>query len=57
MSDLITAFTSLFSFLFTQLTAAANFFVQSVIGQLILCVLLFALIVYLMIYIIGKIRG
>lgn len=57
MSDLITAFTSLFAFLFSQLTAAANFFVQSVIGQLILGVLLFSLIAYLLIYIIGKIKG
>ena len=57
MSDLVTAMTTLFTFLIAQMTSIATFFVTSTIGQVILAVSLFSLIVYLIIYIIDRIRG
>ena len=55
MSNLLEAFVTLFKFLFNQLTAAGTFFIESVVGQLILGVLLFSLIFYLFIYMISKV--
>lgn len=57
MSDLITALTSLFSFLISVMGDVADFFVESTIGQLILGIALFSLIVYMIMYIIDKVKG
>ena len=57
MSDFLTAMGSLFTFLFTQLTAFATWFTSNVIGQLILGVILFTFIAYLIGFIIQKIKG
>ena len=56
MTDLITALTSLFTFLTTQLTNIANFFTTSVIGQLILGVALFSIAVNIVIMIVNKVH-
>lgn len=56
MSDLITALTSLFSFLTTQLTNIANFFTTNVIGQIILGVALFSVAVNIVIMIVNKVH-
>lgn len=57
MSDLITALTSLFTFLSTQIINIADVLLGSTLGQLIIGIALFTLIVYMIIYIIGKVRG
>lgn len=49
MSDFTSAMGSLFTFLFTQFTACANFFITSVFGQVILGLVLFTTIVGLII--------
>lgn len=45
MSDLISALTSLFAFLFTQMTALSNFFTTNVLGQVILGMVVFPIII------------
>lgn len=57
MSDLLSALSSLFTFLFAQMGAFATFFVTNTLGQVILGTVLFTLIVYLLIHVISKMRG
>ena len=45
MSDLITALTSLFTFLFTQMGNLANFFTTNTLGQVILGIVVFSIVV------------
>ena len=56
MSDLITALSSLFTFLTTQMGTIANFFTTNVIGQIILGVALFSVVFNIITMIIRKIR-
>lgn len=57
MSDLLTAFGSLFTFLFTQMGNFANFFVSNTLGQIILGCVIFSLIITLLMHVIHKVRG
>lgn len=45
MSDLITALTSLFTFLFAQLGNIATFFTSNTLGQVILGLVIFSIVV------------
>lgn len=56
MSDLITALGSLFTFLSTQMTNIANFFTTSVIGQIILGIAIFGVVVNVVMAIVKKIH-
>lgn len=57
MSDLLSALSSLFAFLFTQMGNFASFFVTNTLGQIILGCVLFSLIITLLIHVVAKIRG
>ena len=54
MSDFISAMSSLFTFVISQLSNIADFFVESTLGQIILGVALFSLIFTLISYVIDK---
>ncbi len=54
MSELITALTALFTFLFSQLTQFANFFTTTTLGQVILGIIIFTLIIKLIVYLINR---
>lgn len=56
MSDFITAITSLFTFLFNQLSAFANFFTSNVLGQIILGLVLFSVITGLLTYLLNRMK-
>lgn len=56
MSDFLTAMSSLFNFLFTQLGNLSTWFITSLLGQIILGVILFTFIAYVIGYILAKIR-
>ena len=56
MSDLITALTSLFTFLTTQMTSIATFFTTSIIGQIILGIAIFSVVFRVILSIVNKIR-
>ena len=57
MADLLSALSSLFTFLFAQMGNFTSFFVTNTLGQVILCSVLFTLIIYLLIHVIAKMRG
>lgn len=57
MSDIITALTSLFTFLTTQLGNVATFFTTSDLGLLILGISIFVLVVNVVLSLISKVRG
>lgn len=56
MTDLITALTSLFTFLTTQMSNIATFFTTNVIGQIILGVALFSVVFNIVVAIINKVH-
>lgn len=56
MSDLITALTTLFTFLFNQLGTFASFFITNTLGVVILGLIIFSILVYLLIYILRNLR-
>ena len=56
MTDFLTAMSSLFTFLFTQLGNLTNWFMTSLLGQVILGVTLFTFITYVIGYILANIR-
>lgn len=56
MSDLVASLATIFAFLVQQMTSIAAFFVTSTLGQVILAVALFTVIVYLIGYVINSIR-
>lgn len=56
MNDLITALTSLFTFLTTQMSNIATFFTSNVIGQIILGVALFSVVFNIVVAIINKVH-
>ena len=56
MSDLITALTTLFTFLTTQMGNIATFFTTNVIGQIILGVALFSVVFNIVVAIINKVH-
>lgn len=57
MGDIITALTSLFTFLTTQLGNVATFFTTSDLGLLILGISIFVLVVNVVLSLISKVRG
>lgn len=56
MSDLLNAFSTLFSFLFNQLVNFANFFTTNTLGIIILGMVVFSILVYLLMYILRNLR-
>lgn len=54
MSDLITALTSFFTFIFNQMTSFANFFITTTLGQLIIGIILVSLVVNLVLKLINR---
>lgn len=56
MSDLINSLSLLFAFLFNQLGTFANFFVTNTLGNVILGLITFSILVYLLIYILRNLR-
>ena len=56
MNDLITALTSLFTFLTTQMGNIATFFTTNTIGQIILGVALFSVVFNIVVAIINKVH-
>lgn len=56
MSNFINAMSDLFSFLFTQLGNMSTWFLNNLLGQIILGVLIFTFIVSLFGYILSKMR-
>lgn len=57
MSNFLDSMSSLFSFFITQMGNIATFFTSNLLGQIILGCVLLALVVNLLIFIIGKVRG
>lgn len=57
MSDFLSAMSSLFTFLFTQLGNVASFFTTNLLGQIILGVVIFSLVVSLLLAVINHLRG
>ena len=51
MSDLLSAFQTLFPFLFSQLGNFATFFVSNTLGIVILGLVVFSILIYLIMYI------
>lgn len=56
MQDLITALSALFTFLITQMGNVATFFTTNLIGQIILGVAVFSLVLNIIVMIINKLR-
>lgn len=56
MSDLMSAFSTLFTFLFEQLGSFANFFVSNTLGVVILGMVVFSIMIYLIMYILRNLR-
>lgn len=56
MTELITALTSLFTFLTTQMGNIATFFTTNLIGQIILGVAVFSLVFNIVLALINKLR-
>lgn len=56
MSELVESLATIFGFLVQQMTSIATFFVTSTLGQVILGVALFSVIIYLIGYVINSIR-
>ena len=57
MSDIITALSSLFTFLTTQLGNIASFFTTNDLGLLILGIAIFTLVVNVVLSVVNKVRG
>ena len=57
MSDFLSAMSSLFTFLFTQLGNVASFFTTNLLGQIILGVVIFSLVVSLLLAVVNHLRG
>ena len=57
MSSLITALTSLFSFLISAMGDIADFFTNNLIGQIILGIGLFSVVINIVMIFINKLRG
>lgn len=57
MSDFLNAMSSLFTFLFTQLGNVASFFTTNLLGQIILGVVIFSLVLSLLLAVINHLRG
>lgn len=57
MSSLITALTSLFSFLVSAMGDIADFFTNNLIGQIILGIGLFSVVINIVMIFINKLRG
>lgn len=56
MSDFVSAMSTLFTFLFTQLGNLSTWFTTTLIGQIILGVILFTFITYVVGFILSKVR-
>lgn len=56
MSDLLTAFGSLFTFLITQMGAIATFFTSNLIGQIILGIAVFSVVFSIITTIVDKLK-
>ena len=56
MSDLTSAFSVLFDFLFNQLGSFATFFVTNTLGVVILGIVVFSIMIYLIMYILRNLR-
>ncbi len=56
MSDLLSAFTTLFTFLVNGLTTISTFFTTNLIGQIILGLAVFSVVVNIIVHIIDKLR-
>lgn len=57
MSNLLDALSSVFNFLFTQMGNIASFFTSNLLGQIILGIIIFTIVIELIMIVIAKIKG